>query len=172
MCMRIWCFPFLCFGEKEEDSVTATSFSLYSLCCRNKEEKHMREGVLGNEINEMDGDDSDLGFWANFENGGGREGLGVQATDERVHENEANERLDFDGEFREKGEDFLLWSNDNRARSADGASGSQGLKVDVNLKLGLGGEPSSSTSTMMATGRETADRDSQNKRPKVHSFSL
>lgn len=132
----------------------------------------MREGALGNEIDEMDGDDSDLGFWATFQNVGGREGLGVQATDERVHENEANGRFDFDGEFHEKGEDFLLWLNDNRARCADGASGSQGLKVDVNLNLGLGGEPSSSTSSMMATGREMADRDPQNKRPKVHSFSL
>ncbi|KAL8501875.1 hypothetical protein ACS0TY_021114 [Phlomoides rotata] len=169
--MRIWCFPFLCFGEKEEDCITATICKSYCLSRRSKEEKHMREGVLGNEIDEMDGEGSDLGFWDTYQNFGGREGLGEQATDERVHENEGNERFHVDGELHEKGEDFLLWLNDNKSRCADGASGSQGLKVDVNLNLGLGGEPSSSTSSMMATGRET-DRDLQNKRPKVHSFSL
>lgn len=135
----------------------------------------MRDGVLGNEIEEMDNDDSDLGFWATFQNvggGGEGEGLGLQVTGEGANEKETNGRFDFDGEFNEKSEDFLLWLNDVRTRCADGDSESQGLKVDVNLNLGLGGEPSSSTSSMIATGRESCNRDSQNKRPKVDSFSL
>ncbi|XP_057799893.1 F-box/LRR-repeat protein 15-like [Salvia miltiorrhiza] len=169
--MRICCFAFLCFGEKEEDSVATCNLCYFY--CRNKEGSYMRESLLGNAIEDMDDNDSELGFWANFHNGGGSgSGLGLRVDGERADEEETNEMFDLDGESSKKSEDFLLWLNDVKTRgAADGASGSQELKVDVNLNLGLGGEPSSSTA-MVATGRDSSDRDSQNKRPKVHSFSL
>lgn len=173
-CMRICCFPFLCFGEKEEDSITTVRGNLCYFYCRNREGNHMRESVLGNEIDEMDNDDSELGFWANFYNGvggGGVSGLGLEVGGERANEEEEIERFVLDGAINQKSEDFLMWHNIVRTRRADGASGSQEMNVEVNLNLGLGGEPSSSTS-MIATGRDSADGDSQNKRPKVHSFSL
>lgn len=133
----------------------------------------MREGLLGNAIEDMDNDDSELGFWANFHSGGGGGGgsgggLGLGVDGEQADEKHINEMF---GELNKTSEDFLLWMNDAKTRRADGASGSHELKVDVNLNLGLGGEPSSSTA-MTATGRDSSDRDSQNKRPKVHSFSL
>lgn len=168
--MRICCFAFLCFGDKEEDSIATNSFN--NFYCRNKEGSDMREGRLGNVIEEMDSDDSELGFWANLRNGGvGGSGLGVGVDGERGNEDVTNEMFNRDGEMNQESENFLLWMNDVKTRRADGASGSEEIKVDVNLNLGLGGEPSSSTS-MIATGRDTPGRDSQNKRPKVHSFTL
>lgn len=179
VCMRICCFPFLCFGENEEDSITTVRGNFCYFYCRNKEGNHMRESLLGNEIGEMDNDDSELGFWANFYNGavgGGVRGLGLVLGGERANEREANEReanqrYVLDGEINQEIEDFLVWHNNVRTRRADGASGSQEMNLEVNLNLGLGGEPSSSTS-MIATGRDSSDGDSQKKRPKVHSFSL
>lgn len=170
--MRICCFAFSCFGGKEEEDGIATS-NLFNFYCRNKEGSHMRE--LGNVTEEMDNDDSELGFWANLRNGGGGGSglgpLGLGVDGERGNANEGNEMLPHDGEMNQESENFLLRLNDVMTRRADGASGSEEMKVDVNLNLGLGGEPSSSTS-MIATGRDSSGRDSQNKRPKVHSFSL
>ncbi|KAI3454180.1 hypothetical protein Pfo_010843 [Paulownia fortunei] len=171
--MKICCFPFLCFGEGEEDNNIKTGRDTYYLYCSNKGKERMREGILGNESEEMENDDSELGFWEAFDNvGGGGEGeeLGLQVSDGRANRRENSKRFDFDGE---KSKDFLGWINDVESKCATtGGSGSQGVKVDVNLNLGLGGEPSSSSSTTIGMGRENCSRDTQNKRPKVHSLSL
>lgn len=122
----------------------------------------------------MENDDSESGFWADFDNGGGGGGeLGLEVDAELANAMETDEMFDLGGESGERSEDFLLWLNERKGRQDDGASGSQELKLDVNLNLGLGGESSSSTSAAMdAVRRESSDRDSQSKRPKVHSFSL
>ncbi|KAL0330505.1 UNVERIFIED_CONTAM: F-box/LRR-repeat protein 15 [Sesamum radiatum] len=121
----------------------------------------------------METDDSELGFWSTFHNvgGGGAEGerLRLQGSGERANGNERNEGFGVD--FNQKSENFLQWIIGSR-HSASGGSGSQGVNVDVNLNLGLGGESSCSSSSTIATGRENCDRDIQNKRPKIHSFSL
>ncbi|KAL0394229.1 UNVERIFIED_CONTAM: F-box/LRR-repeat protein 15 [Sesamum latifolium] len=117
----------------------------------------MRKDIWGTEAEEMETDDSELGFWSTFHNvgGGGAEGRGFGV----------------DVDFNEKSENFLQWIIGSR-HSASGGNGSQGVNLDVNLNLGLGGESSCSSSSMIATGRENCNRDIQNKRPKVHSFSL
>ncbi|XP_042003043.1 F-box/LRR-repeat protein 15-like [Salvia splendens] len=168
--MRLWCFEFLCFGDKEEESVAACGLCYFY--CRNKGGCRMMEGFSGKAIEDMDNDDPESGFWANFHNGGGGgSGLGLQVDGELANAMETDEMFDLGGESGERSEDFLLWLNERKGRQDDDASGSQELKVDVNLNLGLGGESSSSTA-MDAMRRESSDRDSQNKRPKVHSFSL
>ncbi|KAL0372219.1 UNVERIFIED_CONTAM: F-box/LRR-repeat protein 15 [Sesamum calycinum] len=131
----------------------------------------MKEGILGNEGEEMENNDSKLGFWEAFDNVGGEGNeFGSQVNDERAHRRENNKRFDFDGE---KSHDLLQRITDVESRCpTTGGSEIQGLKVDVNLNLGLGDEPSSSTSTAIAMGRENCLGDTQNKRPKVHSFSL
>ncbi|XP_047967002.1 F-box/LRR-repeat protein 15-like isoform X1 [Salvia hispanica] len=166
--MRICCFGFSCFGEEEEESDSVIACNLCYFCRRNKE----GNCLLGNAIEDMDNDDSELGFWANFhdDGGSGGRGSGLRVDGERANE-ETTEMFDLDDESNKKSEHFPLWLNEVKTRRADGASGSQELKVDVNLNLGLGGDPSSSTA-MIATGRDSSDRDLQNKRPKVHSFSL
>ncbi|KAL2237229.1 F-box/LRR-repeat protein 15-like isoform X2 [Sesamum indicum] len=135
----------------------------------------MRKDIWGTEPEEMETDDSELGFWPTFHNvgGGGAEGEGLrlQASGERANGNERNEGFGVDVDFNEKSDNFLQWIIGSR-HSASGGSGSQGVNLDVNLNLGLGGESSCSSSSMIATGRENCDRDIQNKRPKVHSFSL
>lgn len=172
--MKICCFPFLCFGEGEEDNNIETSRDTYYIyrCIRGKE--HMKEGILGNDSEEMENDDCKLGFWETCDSVGGEgKELGLQVNDERANRRENNKRFesfDFDGE---KSQDLLRRINDVESRCATtGGGGNQGLKVDVNLNLGLGGEPSSSTSTEIGMGRENCIGDTQNKRPKVHSFSL
>ncbi|KAL0327446.1 UNVERIFIED_CONTAM: hypothetical protein Sangu_1822600 [Sesamum angustifolium] len=131
----------------------------------------MKEGILGNEGEEMENNDSKLGFWEAFDNVGGEGNeFGSQVNDERAHRRENIKRFDFDGE---KSHDLLQRTTDVESRCpTTGGSEIQGLKVDVNLNLGLGDEPSSSTSTAIAMGRENCLGDTQNKRPKVHSFSL
>ncbi|KAL0407656.1 UNVERIFIED_CONTAM: F-box/LRR-repeat protein 15 [Sesamum radiatum] len=131
----------------------------------------MKEGILGNDSEEMENDDSKLGFWEAFDNVGGEgKEFGSQVNDERANRRENSKSFDFDGE---KSQDLLQQINDVESRCpTTGGSEIQGLKVDVNLNLGLGDEPSSSTSTAIAMGRENCLGDTQNKRPKVHSFSL
>ncbi|KAK4487482.1 hypothetical protein RD792_005877 [Penstemon davidsonii] len=123
----------------------------------------------------MENDNSELGFWETFPNVGDNaeeEGLGSPESDTAANGRENNERIGFDGDFNEKSEDLLQRINPVESRCvASGGSGSQGMKVDVCLNLRLGGDPSSSSSTN-AMGRDNFDRDSQSKRPKVHSFSL
>ncbi|KAL0311817.1 UNVERIFIED_CONTAM: F-box/LRR-repeat protein 15 [Sesamum radiatum] len=135
----------------------------------------MRKDIWGTEAEEMETDDSELGFWSTFHNVGGGvaegERLRLQRGGERANGNERNEGFGVDADFNEKSENFLQWIIGSR-HSASGGSGSQGVNVDVNLNLGLGGESSCASSSMIATGRENCDRDIQNKRPKVHSFSL
>ncbi|EYU20299.1 hypothetical protein ABFS82_01G007800 [Erythranthe guttata] len=118
----------------------------------------------------MDSDDSELGL-------GGAGELGLQISVENAKGKDKNENSDSDGEFDDKSEDLLPWMiNDVRSRCVDnGGSGSHEVKMDVNLNLRLSGEPSSSNSSNIATETENFDRfdhDMQNKRPKVHSFSL
>ncbi|KAL6534054.1 F-box/LRR-repeat protein 15 [Orobanche hederae] len=133
----------------------------------------MREGELGNQSEEMENDDSELGFEADFHNvcgDGEEEELGLPASDQSAIGRDKNESFGLDSETNGKSNEVFQWVSDLRSRcAASGGSGSQGVKVDVNLNLGLVGEPSSSTSAMR---RENCDRDIQNKRPKVHSFSL
>ncbi|KAG8375758.1 hypothetical protein BUALT_Bualt10G0133600 [Buddleja alternifolia] len=170
--MKIWCFPFLCFGveEEEDNNIVSCTSNLYYFYCCNKGKEKMRED-MGNESEEMENEDSELGFWETFHNGGGggREGLGLQVSGERASGIE-NERFNFDGEFDEKNGDFFRWINEESRYAGSRGSGSQGVKVDVSLNLGLGA--ASSSSSMIATGGENYDRDTQIKRPKVHSFSL
>ncbi|PIN09226.1 Leucine rich repeat protein [Handroanthus impetiginosus] len=170
--MKIWCFPFPCFGEREEDS--RASSNLYY--CVDKGKERMWEGVLGNESEEMENDDSELGFWPTFHNvgaGSDVEELGLQVSGERADRMEQDEIFNGNEEFNEASEHFLRLIRDAGERcAATRGSGSQGGNVDVNLNLGLGGEPSSSSSSIVTAGRENCDRDTQNKRPKVHSFSL
>ncbi|KAK4412694.1 F-box/LRR-repeat protein 15 [Sesamum alatum] len=136
----------------------------------------MRKDIWGTEAEEMETDDAELGFWSTFHNVGGRgaqaERLRLQGSGEGPNGNERNEGLGVDVDFNDNSDNFLQWIIGSR-HSGSGGSGSQRVNVDVNLNLGLGGEPScSSSSSMIATGRENCDRDVQNKRPKVHSFSL
>ncbi|XP_051151583.1 F-box/LRR-repeat protein 15-like isoform X2 [Andrographis paniculata] len=151
--MKIWCFPCLCFGEKEEDHVVNTTSNSQYFQSSSKRKEQMRGFGLERERGEMGNDDSEL-FWATLPDGRGgdeEEGTGLQLSDDQS-------------------EDFLSLVEDAEPRlTATGASGSQGLKVDVNLNLGLGAGPSTSSS---ATGREPRCLDTQNKRPKVHSLSL
>ncbi|KAL6556702.1 hypothetical protein OROGR_005990 [Orobanche gracilis] len=131
----------------------------------------MREGELGNQSEEMENDDSELGFEADFHNvcgDGEDEELGPPESDQNAIGRDKNESFGLDSNG--KSNEVFQWVTDLRSRfAASGGSGSQGVKVDVNLNLGLVGEPSSSTSSVR---RENCDRDTQNKRPKVHSFSL
>ncbi|PIN23995.1 Leucine rich repeat protein [Handroanthus impetiginosus] len=172
--MKICCFPFVFFGEREKVPNIETSRDTYYLYCFNKGEEHMREGCLGNENEEMENDDVELGFWESFNIAvgcGAEEGeeLELQVSDERVNEMENNKRLYFDSK---RSQDFLGLINDVESKFAPtGGSGRQGMNVDVNFMLGLDGEPSSSSSTTTAMGKEYCYRDMQSKRPKVHSFS-
>lgn len=170
--MRICCFPFLCFGEGEEDNNFKTGRDTYYLPYSCKGEEHMEEGVLGKESEGLENDDLKLRFWETFNNvvgvGEGEE-LGPQVRDEKANYRKNTKRFNFDGE---KSEDLLGCIKDVEPRCAITGGGSQGVKVDVNLNLGLGGEPSTSSSSTIAVGRENCNNDRQNKRPKVHSFSL
>lgn len=168
--MKICCFPFLCFGEGEEDNNLGTSRAKYSLYCSINEKEHMRDIISGNGSEEMENDDMKLGLWGTLGDAGGDEGdeLRLQVGGER--ENGNSKRFDFDN--NEKREDLFEWMNDVESNITTGCSGSNGIDVDVNLNLGLGGDPSSSSSTKVAIGRDNADSDVQNKRPKVHSLSL
>ncbi|KAG8381763.1 hypothetical protein BUALT_Bualt05G0006400 [Buddleja alternifolia] len=176
--MKICCLPLLCFGEEEEDcNLKSGENTYYYLYCCGEGEEDMREGFLGNESEEMENDDSELGFWSTVHNvgaGDGGEGLRVQVVDEKGSRGESHKRVDYGGELNEKSANFLGRINDVESRFAasSSSSGSQGMKVDVNLNLGLGGEASSSLSPTIAAVRENPDCDAQNKRPKVHSFSL
>ncbi|CAA3012413.1 F-box LRR-repeat 15 [Olea europaea subsp. europaea] len=178
--MKIWCFLFLCFGEEEEDrNCDNSNLDIrYHFNFDNKGMEAMREGILENGSEEVENDGSELVSWEPLGNGsvagagGDRPGLGFQLGDERVNVMENNVNFYFNQEFDEKSEDFLKWIDDLGSSSTGGGRGSQGVKVDVELNLGLGAESSSSSSSMMVPWREDRSRDSQNKRPKVHSLSL
>ncbi|EYU32324.1 hypothetical protein MIMGU_mgv1a000960mg [Erythranthe guttata] len=166
--MKICCFPFLCFGIGEEDNNICSGRDTCYLLCSSEGKESTREGILGNESEEMEQDDLNL-------RGAERKELGLQALDGSA--GAKNKIFDFDDD---KSKDLLRWiKTDVESRhDAAGGSGSRGVEVDanvevdVNLNLGLGGEPSSSSTTAVATERDNGDRDMQNKRPKVHSFSL
>lgn len=169
--MKIWCLPFLCFRGEEDCNKrigdrTSAVWCWYSLYCYNKEREPNRVSILANESEEMESDDdSGLGLSEAFHNfGGGR-------VDERANERVKDEMFEFEGDIGETSEDFLHRINNAESTSA-GGSGVQRTNVDVNLNLGLGGEASSSSLLGVNAGRENCDRDTQNKRPKVHSFSL
>lgn len=168
VCMRIWCFT--CFGEKEEDSAGST--------------KEMSEGILGNVIDgggeaaasssaaavanddDMENDESEgfglglhswgdagagAGAGADEDAGGGLGGVG-------------NEDLENEGFFEDVNWMYFDQLEKDRCK--------KGMK-EVNLQLGLSDEPSSSSALFSAAlDRESCDRDSHNKRPKVQSFSL
>ncbi|KAL8054440.1 hypothetical protein ABFX02_05G137500 [Erythranthe guttata] len=176
--MKICCFPFLCFGIGEEDNNICSGRDTCYLLCSSEGKESTREGILGNESEEMEQDDLNLRVWetvGDVVEGAERKELGLQARDGSA--GAKNKSFDFDDD---KSKDLLGWiKNDVESRhDAAGGSGSRGVEVDanvevdVNLNLGLGGEPSSSSTTAVATERDNGDRDMQNKRPKVHSFSL
>lgn len=179
VCMKIWCFSFLCLGEEEEErnSDISNLDIRYYFNFDNKGIEAMREGILGTGSKDAENDESELVFWEPFgdgSSGGGddRPGLGFQVDDERVNATDNNENFNFNIEFEKKSEDLLRWIDDLGSSSTGGGRESQGLNVDVNLNLGLGAEASSSLSSTVVQGREDRSRDSQNKRPKVHSLSL
>uniref|UniRef100_A0A5B6YK04 Putative F-box/LRR-repeat protein 15 n=1 Tax=Davidia involucrata TaxID=16924 RepID=A0A5B6YK04_DAVIN len=147
--MKIWCF--LCFGEEDEDK-----------------QETMREGILGNDSKgkseDMENDESDA-LKLRFS-------LGRPVDNEELQPQEGDGRKDLveiesapDGGV---GDGFAgvgsSWCFDQFASSSG-----HGM-MDINLSLGLGKEPSSSSAA--ALDREKCDRNSCNKRPKVHSFSL
>ncbi|GFQ03930.1 F-box/LRR-repeat protein 15 [Phtheirospermum japonicum] len=112
----------------------------------------MSEGNLGkNQSQEMENNDLELGFRETVEE------LGFQRPDETGNGRENNTMIDFDGET---GEDLMTWVND-----VEDTSESQGVKAGVNLNLGLGGDPPSSSSA-------TCERDTHNKQPKTHFLAL
>ncbi|GER51655.1 F-box/LRR-repeat protein [Striga asiatica] len=81
-----------------------------------------------------------------------------------------NEKTDLAAEICGGSNKISQWINDMKSKYADSSiNGSRGANVDVNLNSGLAAESSSSTSSV---ARENNDRDTQNKRPKVHSSSL
>ncbi|CAA3027282.1 F-box LRR-repeat 15 [Olea europaea subsp. europaea] len=177
--MKIWCFSFIGLGEEEEErnSDISNLDIRYYFNFDNKGIEAMREGILGTGSKDAENDESELVFWEPFgdgSSGGGddRPGLGFQVDDERVNATDNNENFNFNIEFEKKSEDLLRWIDDLGSSSTGGGRESQGLNVDVNLNLGLGAEASSSLSSTVVQGREDRSRDSQNKRPKVHSLSL
>ncbi|KAL3646014.1 F-box/LRR-repeat protein 15 [Castilleja foliolosa] len=106
----------------------------------------MREGNLGNQSNEMESNDSELGF---------------QRPDETGNWTDNNMMIEFDDETSD---DITSWVNAvpvQRGCDTNVGIGSQRVEKEVNLNLGLGGDPSSSSSA-------NCNRDSQNKRPKIH----
>ncbi|KAK6129559.1 hypothetical protein DH2020_036717 [Rehmannia glutinosa] len=151
--------------EEEEDNIIKPNRDSYYLYCSSERKERTREDILWNESEEMENDDLELGFLENFDNVGSDgegEELGLQVG-ERGNGRENNERFDFNGENRrqnrnwydsddENDMDLVGWVSDVEAMCATtGASGSQGVKVDVNLNLGWGGEPSSSSASDWGT---------------------
>ncbi|XP_073129455.1 F-box/LRR-repeat protein 15 [Henckelia pumila] len=168
--MKIWCFPFKCFGveDEEDNQIDAATNTIYFFGVE-KGTGPMKE----NWNEQMANDDSELGFWPPLGNvGDGDEGeglgLGLRVTDAIGREN--NGMLHLEGDIGERGEDFFKWVNDMESRYT--SSGGIGSQVDVNLKLGFNGEPSSSSSSAADMGTEKYNRDLPNKRPKFHSFAL
>lgn len=168
--MRICCF--WCFGEEEE--------------CNNKGNfdkgvkfgSNMSGGILENVIEGGEGDDMENdeseGFGVGLKSlgNGGDEGLGLES--EVVG--------DVKGDDGREDEGLVNMGNGDEGDVRDGnslcfdqlESGSCGEMSEVNLQLGLGDEPSSSSSVLLGASldRENCDRDLQNKRPKVQPFSL
>ncbi|KAL7170798.1 hypothetical protein ACSBR2_035635 [Camellia fascicularis] len=144
--MKIWCC--FCFDEEEDDKKGT-----------------MRGGISGKEsedkAEEMENYDSE-GFLLGFSLGSLDE-LQSQVLDARP---ELGEREDGVGASACAGFSSTVGSSQGFDQFA--SSSGQGV-MEVDLRLGLGEEllPSSA-----ALDREECDRDSHNKRPKVHSFSL
>lgn len=113
-----------------------------------KERESMREGILRNESEgkseDMENDEEGLGFLMERDKVGER--LQSQLSEER--------RVSLEGDGSTYG--FA-------------SSSGQGNGKVINLNLGLGEEPPTSSA---AAEREGCARDSHSKRPKVHSFSL
>ncbi|KAL6965731.1 F-box/LRR-repeat protein 15 [Sarracenia purpurea var. burkii] len=143
--MKIWCC--LCFGEEEDDN-----------------KRTMREGDFQNEseakAEDIENDDSEP-FLLEFAVGGLDE-LHSQAVETGRN---LPEREDV---AAKTGGGFAFTIGSTRGFDHFASSSDQGV-MEVNLSLGLGEEPSSSS---VALDREECDRDSHNKRPKMHSFSL
>ncbi|KAA8546239.1 hypothetical protein F0562_003022 [Nyssa sinensis] len=147
--MKIWCC--FCCGEEEEDK-----------------KETMREGILGNESEDksedMENEESEaveLGF--SLGRLGGSEELRPQVGDGR---RDLVERQSAPGDAVVGGLPMTVGSSLYFDQFA--STSGHGM-MEVNLSLGLGEDPSSSSA---ALGSEKCDRDSYNKRPKVHSFSL
>ncbi|XP_028076765.1 F-box/LRR-repeat protein 15-like isoform X1 [Camellia sinensis] len=151
--MKIWC---CCYGEEEE--------LIYN------KKGTMREGTFGNECEDMAEDDD----MENDESERFLLGFSLGSLDELQSQVAVDARSDL-GEKREgpggattadAGFGFTVGSSlvfdPLASTSVQGA-------MDVDLNLGLSEDPSSSSA---ALDREETDRDSHNKRPKVHSFSL
>ncbi|KAI5669615.1 hypothetical protein M9H77_19468 [Catharanthus roseus] len=169
--MKIWCF--LCFGEEEETSKNnkrvANNWST-------------SQGVSGNVREVAAGDmekDESAGFGLGFapwrRSTEAEEGVGLgsrsQLSDTR-HDVAGNEGL---GNRNGNGnqDEAEVKTGDVQHFHQSGSTPSQGI-MELNLHLGLRDEPSSSSSSLISTAldRDKCDRDLQNKRPKVHSFSL
>ncbi|GER32569.1 F-box/LRR-repeat protein, partial [Striga asiatica] len=128
----------------------------------------------------MGNDEMDLGLSENVKNVAVGDELALQKSDEVGN----STTLDLDGEIgRSSGKrlatdgevsrDLSTWINGVEARwVAVGGSGSQEGKLDVDLNLGLGLEPSSSSlAPASVMGRAICNLE-QNKRLKIQSFSL
>ncbi|KAM7510742.1 hypothetical protein LguiB_009617 [Lonicera macranthoides] len=152
--MKIWCC--LWFGEEEEKEED-----------KNKIQRRMSEGNLGNEgMENVDLPLPPQGFELGFP-------LGRMEEEELISQSGGviiGERQDLGTGSGSNGGGFggtvgsLRWFNENGVNSSG-----EGL-MEVNLNLGLGEEKPSSSSA--APFWDNCDRDSQNKRPKVHSLSL
>lgn len=154
--MKIWCC--LWFGEEEEKEED-----------KNKIDRRMSEGNLGNE--DMENDDVPLppqGFELGFP-------LGRMKEEELISQPGGviiGESQDLGTGRGSNGGGFggtvgsLRWFNENGVSSSG-----EGL-MEVNLNLGLGEEKPSSSTSSATPFWDNCDRDSQNKRPKVHSLSL
>ncbi|KAG9157052.1 hypothetical protein Leryth_009096 [Lithospermum erythrorhizon] len=157
--MRIFCC--LCFGEEGEEEKR-----IKSNCGDNfvgKVNKSEMDNIPGNDI---EGD-------AEFFDVVARRILGRRER-LRLLAGEGRDGVENDG---------LLGREVNEGRFGDesgifeemmiaGGSGSHSGLLDVNLNLGLSEEASTSAASAAVPQREDFDHDSQNKRPKVHSFSL
>lgn len=156
--MRICCFPFLCFGEGDIDSIMNSDYS--SKGKGNMEE----EGDLGKE-----NDDSESDVGEDFSNVAGVEGgeLGLQTSSgKKANSKEKKQAFSFerdDGNFFE----FLRCMKEVELRCANSCGGgSEAARWDVDVNVDLLGEPSSSSSTVYTK------QDTQNKRAKVQSLAL
>lgn len=93
----------------------------------------------------------------------GEEANSVEDEFERLAESVLAERGSMDG---------VLDSGNLRSFHDIAESSSVQSVLGVNLDVGLRDEPSSSTSSSVASERDNLDHDTHNKRPKVHTFSL
>lgn len=176
VCMRIWCFS--CFGGGEGNRGNCEEREFF--CDK------MSEGIWGNvlegdrdamENEEFEGFELEFAAWdGSVEVGEEQRVLGVGSESQAgglsrdAVQNEGLLNVNGSG----TGGEIDVKVGNSRCFDQFESSSGEGMK-EVNLHLGLGDEPSSSSSTALlssAVDRNGCDRDSHNKRPKVQSFTL